>query len=275
VVSLHMISVNGIELNVAISGEGPAVVLMHGFPHTWQVWQPIIPALAMHHTVIAPDLRGFGSSSRPESGYTASTVASDIVAMLDALNIDQADVVAMDLGTPAAFLVGLTYPQRVRRLVLMESLIGSLPGAEEFLKAGPPWWFGFHSVPGFAETVLAANAATYIDFFLKIGTRGDGVTPEFATAAHEAFSTSDRLRAAFEHYRAFPESGQQIASAVSNARLTVPTLTVGSSPVGDTTFKQLEPIADHITGLVLENAGHIIPQHRPEELLEALEGFLQ
>jgi len=274
-VSLRTIPVNGIGLNVAISGEGPALVLMHGFPHTWQVWEPIIPALSVHHTVIAPDLRGFGGSSRPESGYTASGVAADIVAMLDTMHIEQAAVVAMDLGTPAAFLVGLTHPARVRKLVLMESLVGSLPGAEDFLKAGPPWWFGFHGVPGFAETIVAGNEAAYIDFFLRIGTRGDGVSPEFAIAAQEAFSTPDRLRAAFEHYRAFPESSRQIASAVSTARLTVPTLTIGSSPVGDATFKQLEPVADNIVGIVLENAGHIIPQHRPVELLEALNGFLQ
>lgn len=274
-VAVRTIAVNGVELNVAIEGHGPALVLMHGFPHTWQVWQPIIPALAAHRTVIAPDLRGFGGSSRPTDGSTAADVATDILALLDALAVEQADVVAIDLGTPAAFLLGLTHPERVRRLVLMESLVGPLPGAEEFLKAGPPWWFGFHSVPGFAETVLSGNESAYIEFFHRAGTLGDGVTPAFRTAAEEAFGTPDRLRGAFAHYRALPESGRQIVAAVARARLTVPTLTIGSSPVGDATFRQLEPIADSLTGVVLEHTGHIIPQHRPDELLAALNGFLR
>jgi pimeloyl-ACP methyl ester carboxylesterase len=225
--------------------------------------------------VIAPDLRGFGGSSRPATGYTAADVATDVLQMLDCLDVDRADVVAMDLGTPVAFLMALTHPERLRRLVLMESLVGPLPGAEEFLRAGPPWWFGFHAVPGFAETVLSGNASTYIEFFHRAGTLGDGVTPAFHAAATAAFGTTDSLRAAFEHYRAFPESGRQILAAVAQVRLTVPTLTIGSSPVGDATFRQLEPIADSLTGVVLENTGHIIAQHRPDELLSALNDFLR
>ena len=168
----------------------------------------------------------------------------------------------------------MNHPERVRKLVLMESLVGSLPGAEQFLKAGTPWWFGFHAAPDVAESVLLGNEVEYIEFFLKIGTLGDGVTPSFPAAVVSASEGRDALRAAFEHYRALPESARQIAEAVEVARLTVPTLTIGSSPVGDLTHRQREPIADQLTGIVLERSGHIIPQHRPEALLAALMGFL-
>ncbi len=273
-VALRMIAANGVELNVAIEGSGPALVLLHGFPHTWQIWEPIIPALAESRTVIAPDLRGLGGSSRPATGYTVNDVASDVVALLDALNIEQTDMIGIDLGTPAAFIVGMMYPQRVHRLVLMEGLLGSLPGAEQFLKNGPPWWFGFHTVPGLAENVLLGNESSYIDFFLGIGTLGEGVSPSFREAALGAYSGRDALRAAFEHYRAFAESSKQLAAATANRRLTTPTLAIGSSPVGNTTYRQLQPIADTVSSVVLDRCGHIIPQHRPEMLLTTLKEFL-
>ncbi|GAB6899235.1 alpha/beta fold hydrolase [Kineosporia succinea] len=268
------IRANGIALNVATAGQGPALLLLHGFPHTWQIWEPVLAALAQRFTVIAPDLRGLGDSERPESGYTAMDVVQDMVALLDVLEVSGTDVVGIDLGTPPAFLLAATHPERVRRLVVMESLIGPLPGAEDFLRGGPPWWFGFHSVPGLAESALAGNEASYLDFFLQAGTLGDGVTPEFRKAVHTAYRGGPALRAAFEHYRAFADSGRQIVRALAASRLRVPTLTIGAAPVGDATYRQLEPVTDTLSGVVLDNCGHIIPQHRPELLLEALNGFL-
>lgn len=273
-VSLRKVVTNGVELNVATAGAGDAIVLLHGFPHTWRIWEPIIPALATHHTVIAPDLRGLGASQRPTSGYTAGDIAADVVGLLDALRIERADVVGIDLGTPAAYLVGATHPERVRKLVVMEALIGRLPGAEHFLAGGPPWWFGFHAVPGLAESVLLGHEKEYLDFFLSAGTLGDGVTDDFRRAVHAAYSGATALGAAFEHYRALPRSAEQIAAA-ARARLTIPTLAIGSSPVADATFQQLRPITDNLSGTVLEDAGHIIPQHRPEALLASLEEFLR
>ncbi|MFD7812041.1 alpha/beta fold hydrolase [Streptomyces sp. NPDC059785] len=273
-VELKRIRAHGVELNVAVGGEGPAVVLLHGFPHTWRIWEPVFPELTRDRTVIAPDLRGLGDSARPASGYTAADVAADVVALLDALDIGQADVVGIDLGTPPAFLTGLTHPERVRRLVVMEALLGGLPGAGEFLRNGPPWWFGFHAVPGLAENVLTGHEEEYLDFFLRAGTLGDGVTPAFRAAVHAAYTGRDALRAAFAHYRSFPESARQIERAAADTGLEVPTLAIGSHPVGNATYRQVRPIAEDVSGIVLENCGHIVPQHRPRELLAALRPFL-
>ncbi|SES17841.1 alpha/beta fold hydrolase [Lentzea albida] len=271
---LRRIHTNGVELNVAVEGEGPVLVLLHGFPHTWQVWEPVVPALAAHRRVIAPDLRGLGASARPESGYAAADVANDVAGLLDALGIAEADVAAIDLGVPPAFLLAAGHPGRVRRLVLMEALVGTLPGAEDFLRHGPPWWFGFHSAPGLAESVLLGHEAEYLDFFLHAGTAGDGVTPRFRDAVHEAYKGRAALKAAFEHYRALPESARQIEEAVHRRRLSVPTLTIGAAPVGDATYRQVKLVGDEVRNVRLEGCGHIIPQHRPEELLAVLQEFL-
>lgn len=272
--STRRITVNGIQVNVAVAGSGPAVLLLHGFPHTWRLWSEIIGPLSEHHRVIAPDLRGFGDSTRAAEGYDASTLASDVESLLDALGEPSAAVVAIDAGTPVAFLLALRRPDLVRRLVLMESLLGSLPGAEDFLAGGPPWWFGFHSVPGLGETVLIGHEAEYVDWFLASGTLGRGVAPEIRDAFVDAYTGGEALRCAFSYYRAMPVSARQIGDAVAARRLTVPTMTIGAHPVGRALEGQLRPVTDDLTAHLLPDCGHIIPLDKPGELLRLLTPFL-
>ncbi|MEW1930123.1 alpha/beta fold hydrolase [Streptomyces sp. NPDC088360] len=272
--SLRQITTNGITLNVAIAGTGPAVLLLHGFPHTWQLWSEVMPRLAPRHRVIAPDLRGLGASTRAADGYDADTLATDAEGLLDALGERSAAVVGIDAGTPPAFLLALRRPDLVRRLVVMESLLGPLPGAEDFLAGGPPWWFGFHSVPGLAESVLAGHEAEYVDWFLHTGTHGRGVPDPIRDAFHRAYTGREALRCAFSHYRAMPTSGRQIQDAAAHARLTMPTMTVGSHPVGAALERQVRPLADDLTGHLIQDCGHIIPLDRPHALLDLLGPFL-
>lgn len=272
---LRRISVNGVELNVALAGSGPAVLLLHGFPHTWELWTDIMTDLSDRYRVIAPDLRGFGASSGTTSGYDAGTLAEDAAALLTTLGVSSAAVVGIDAGTPPAFLLAMRHPGLVRRLVLMESLLGRLPGAEDFLADGPPWWFGFHAAaPGLAETVLEGHEAAYIDWFLHTGTLGDGISPAIRDAFVRAYTGSHALGRAFSYYRALPESALQIEQATTTARLTVPTMALGARPVGPALERQLRPITDDLTGHVIENCGHIIPLHRPQALLTLLYPFL-
>lgn len=269
-ISLRTIATNGIEADVAIAGDGPAVLLLHGFPHTWRLWSEVIPRLAIRHRVIAPDLRGLGGTTRAANGYDAANLALDAEGILDALGEPSAAVVGIDAGAPPAFMLAMRRPERVRRLVLMESLLGGLPGAEEFTAGGPPWWFGFHAVPDLAETVLLGNEASYIDWFLTTGTLGRGIAPEIRDAFVDAYTGRDALRCAFSHYRAMPTSARQIQDAVAAAPLTVATTTIGAHPVGDTLARQLRPHADDLTAHVIENCGHIIPLDRPRALLDLL-----
>lgn len=271
---VRRIGVNGIEVDVAVTGSGPAVLLLHGFPHTWRLWSEIIGPLAERHRVIAPDLRGLGGSTRAADGYDASTLVADAEGILDALGEPVADVVAIDAGTPVAFLLALRRPELVRRLVVMESLVGSLPGAEDFLAGGPPWWFGFHAVPGLAEKVLIGHEADYLDWFLAAGTLGRGVPPEIRDAFVDAYTGQDALRCAFSYYRAMPDTARQIGEAVAGTRLTMPTMAIGAHPVGRALERQLRPVADDLTGHLIEDCGHIIPLDRPAELLRLLIPFL-
>lgn len=104
-------------------------------------------------------------------------------------------------------------------------------GAEYFLAGGAPWWFGFHAVPGLAETVVEGNEARYIDWFPSTGTLGDGERPPIRDAFVRAYTGCEALRCAFAYYRALPETAAQIERAVATARLAVPTMAIGSHPV--------------------------------------------
>jgi pimeloyl-ACP methyl ester carboxylesterase len=261
---LRRIPTNGTELNVAVDGAGPPVLLMHGWPHTWQVWRPMLPLLAGQRRVIAPDLRGLGDSARAADGFDAVTGAADMLGLLDALGVTRADVVALDAGVPAAFLLGAAHPARVRRLVLIEAALPGLPGGF----ATPPWWFGFHSVPGLAEAVLEGHEDAYLDFFLTAGTyEGRGVPPEIRDAFVRAYTGREALRCGFGYYRAAAQNAAAIPAA---GRLTVPTVAVGGNTVGDLLHRQLTPVTDDLTGTLIERSGHLVPLDRPDAVADLL-----
>ncbi|WP_227982031.1 alpha/beta fold hydrolase [Nocardia spumae] len=263
------------ELAVTIAGSGPPLVLLHGWPHTRHIWHRVAPELARAHRIVAPDLRGLGESSRPAHGYDAGTVAADIVGLLDRLGIGRAALMALDVSVPAAVLTALRHPDRVERLVVMESLLGDLPGAEEFLATGPPWWFGFHAVPGLAENVLIGHEADYIDWFLTSGTRQrDSIDPTLRAHLLRAYTGTDALRGGFAYYRALPETARQLSAATTAAALTVPTLAVGAGAVGDALHRQLATIADAVAGHLIPECGHIVPLDRPDALLARVTPFL-
>lgn len=273
-VTERLIMAGTIQINVATAGEGPPVLLLHGFPHTWRIWTPVMEELAAAHQVIAPDLRGFGGSTQAEGRYDASTLAGDVEHLLDALGIASAPVVAIDAAVAPAFLLARRRPERVTGVVLMEGTLGRLPGAEEFFASGPPWWFGFHLVPGLAETVLAGNESAYVNWFLATGAPLRGVPEEIRAPLLASYARPGSLHGALAYYRAIPESSEQLAEAAATGRLTVPTVAIGAATVGSALAGQLRPITDSLTEILIEDSGHIIPIDQPEALLEALLPFL-
>ena len=158
-----------------------------------------------HSTVVAVDLRGVGGSDVPDTGYDAATMAADLVALADRLDLDVVDVVGHDIGGQVAYAFARGWSERCRTATIIETL---LPGIEPFLtaKVDVPMWHGeFHMIPGLAEQLVVDRQRTYFDYFFGIGTRADGVIDDEALQHYaEAYGTFDRLRAAFEMYRATP-----------------------------------------------------------------------
>ena len=161
--SHHMATVNGIQLHYVIGGQGDPIVLLHGWPQTWYEWRHVMPALAKNYTVVAPDIRGFGDSSRPLTGYDGNTTAEDIHQLMSQLGFDKIILVAHDVGAQTAYSYAAAHPNNVSKLVLMDfPFPGFLP--PEF-GANGPWWFAFHQVPNLPEAIVQGKEREYIMVF--------------------------------------------------------------------------------------------------------------
>jgi hypothetical protein len=148
--SHHMASVNGIQLHYVIGGQGDPVVLLHGWPETWYAWHKVMPALAKNYTVIAPDLRGLGDSSKPPTGYDTKTVAEDIHQLVTQLGFKTIFLVGHDIGTVVAYPYAAAHPSEVKRLVVWEAPIPGFAIPER----PPAWWVIFHQTPDVPEALV-------------------------------------------------------------------------------------------------------------------------
>lgn len=150
-------------ITVRVGGHGPAVVLIHGFGETGDMWSPLAAALAQDHTVIVPDLRGMGLSSHPAGGYDKRTQAGDIRAVLDSLGIDRADIVGHDIGVMVAYAYAARYPDKTSRLVVIDSPIPGIPPWDQIVRMPALWHFNFGGPD--AERLVAGRERIYLDRF--------------------------------------------------------------------------------------------------------------
>ncbi|WP_369222927.1 alpha/beta fold hydrolase [Streptomyces sp. R39] len=278
--SEHKTRVAGTGINYVIGGHGPTLVLIHGYPQTWYEWHGIMPALAKHYTVIAPDLPGAGRSDAPASGYDKKTMAADLHALLVSLGKDQnVNVVGHDIGTMVAYSYAAQYPRSVRKLVLSEAPIPD-PGIYKFpaLTAKGPgvWNFGFFSLQtGLPESLIRGHELTWTTGFMRgIAVRKDALTPDDLAVFASYLRDYARLEASFAWFRTFP---QDIAD---NARfqktpLTMPVLAIGASgSLGSSVAKQVRHYATDVTPAVVPDSGHWIYEEHPEETTGMLLRFL-
>jgi pimeloyl-ACP methyl ester carboxylesterase len=151
------------RIHVRVGGKGPAVVLLHGYGETGDMWSPMAADLMRDHTVIVPDLRGLGLSSKPAGGYDKKTQAGDVAAVLDRLNIKQADLVTHDIGNMVGYAFAAQHPERVRRFVLIDAPLPGVGPWEEVLKNPLLWHFRFGGPD--MERLVAGRERIYLDRF--------------------------------------------------------------------------------------------------------------
>ncbi|MGC2425550.1 MAG: alpha/beta hydrolase, partial [Nitrososphaeraceae archaeon] len=201
--SHRMATVNGIQMHYVIGGQGNPLVLLHGFPETWYEWRHVMPALAKNYTVIVPDLRGLGDSSKPPTGYDGKTTAEDLNQLISHLGFKKILLVAHDIGAQTAFTYAETHPNNVSKLVIMDYIFpGFLP--PQFGQNGP-WWFTFHQVPNLPEFLVEGKEREYISSFVKmLAYNPSAITEGDLDAYAEKYSVPGAMRDGFEYYRAFP-----------------------------------------------------------------------
>jgi pimeloyl-ACP methyl ester carboxylesterase len=268
------VQTNGTTLYVRIGGQGPAVVLLHGYGETGDMWAPLATKLARDHTVVAPDLRGMGLSSRPESGYDKKTQGHDIAGVLDALKIERADLITHDIGNMVGYAFAAQYQNRVSRFVLMDAPLPGVGPWEEILKSPLLWHFRFGGPD--MERLVAGRERIYLDRFWN----------EFS-ADPKAFSETSRehyaklyarpgaMHAGFAQFAAFDQDAIDNKAFVSTGRLTMPVLAIGGEKsFGTMMAVVMRAAATDVRELVIPGSGHWLMEEQPVATVSAACTFL-
>lgn len=272
--------VDGVRLHYTRAGSGPLVVLLHGWPQTSLCWEPVLGRLAADHTVVAPDLRGYGHSDKPASGYDKRRMAMDMAGLVRSLGFDRASVVGHDRGARVAHRWALDRPEQVERLAVLDVV----PTREMFRRmdgsvAAGYWHWLFHLQPDLPERLVGNDVRGYLEYFFERWSYNrDGLTPEAVDAYVRAFSRPGALRAGFDDYRAHEQDlALDDEDAAAGRRLTMPVLALWGSvglPARLPTLEIWREYADDVTGAQIPECGHFIPEERPEVLLDHLRDFL-
>jgi pimeloyl-ACP methyl ester carboxylesterase len=270
----HTARVNDVMLHYVVAGQGDPVVLLHGWPQTWYEWRKIIPALAAHYTVIAPDMRGIGDSSKPVSGYDKRTVADDIYKLVRKLGHEKIVLVGHDWGGPVAYAYAVAHPADVRKLVILDVGIpgGSTERAFPFRRGGV-WHMQFHNVRDLPEALVAGRERIYLSWFYRTAYNPTAISEEDIDEYVRCYSAPGALRAGFEYYRAVFDDAEHNKDGPNN-KLKMPVLALGGERgFGAIAKRSMEQLAENVRGGVIEKCGHWIPEERPEYLSEQLLAF--
>jgi pimeloyl-ACP methyl ester carboxylesterase len=276
-------NVGGLRLHYVRGGSGPVVVLLHGYPQHWYEWREIAPRLAGRFTVVAVDLRGAGESQAPAEGYDKATLAADVHGLLDQLGLaDDVRVVGHDIGTMVAYAYAAHHRETVSRLVLTEAPIPMaefIYGAPALTAHGPAFWnWGFFSLTnGLPESVISGRESIWVrDFTASISATPDAISPQEVEVYAQPLRDPARLRASFEYFRAFPTDIADVQRCLEEGPLPMPVLALGAEhSMGETVAELARKVASDVTGDVIADSGHWIPEERPRELLDRLIAFLQ
>lgn len=275
--SHHTTPVNGIQMHYVIGGHGDPVVLLHGWPETWYQWRHVMPILAKNYTVIAPDLRGLGDSSKPPTGYDGKNVAEDIYQLVTNLGFKSIFLVGHDIGVLIAYPYAAEHPTEVKALAVMEAPIpGFYPPNRPML-----WWIPFHQTPNVPEALVQGKEMTYLSWFYQnLAYNPTAITQDAINEYVSHYSAPGGMRAGFEYYRAIPQDESQNVN-YSKTKLTIPVLALGggNTPAfgGNVTKTSvaygLNMVAQDVSEIIIPNSGHWIPEEQPQFLADSLIRF--
>jgi pimeloyl-ACP methyl ester carboxylesterase len=267
--------VNGTKLHYLTAGQGEPVLLLHGYAQTSHMWRPLIPELAKTHTVIAPDLRGFGQSAKPEGGYGKKSLAQDVHALMGSLGHKRYGVAGHDIGLMVAYALAAQYPAEVTRIGLMDAF---LPGVGDWTTVWllrDLWHFHFYGKTPLA--LVEGRERIYFEHFWN----------DFAADPTKSVSEADRqvyaaayaqpggMRAGFEVFRAFEQDAKDFA-ALAKTRLKMPMLVLtGEKASGEFLIAQGRLVADNVEGVVIKGSGHWLMDEARDQVVPRLLAFFR
>ena len=265
---------NGVRLHYLVAGKGDPVVLLHGFAETSHMWLPLIKELAKNHTVIAPDLRGYGGSAAPPEGYTKAAMAKDMHDLVNGLGFRSVAVVGHDIGLMVAYAYAAQYPAEVKRIVLMDAF---LPGVGDWTKVWllrDLWHFHFHGRTPLA--LVTGRERTYLEHFWN----------DFAADEKKSIPEADRkfyakeyakpghMAAGMQTFKAFEQDAKEFAQ-FAKTPLTMPMLVVsGEKAGGQFLIDQGKLVDTNVEGVIVSGSGHWLMEEAPGQVIPKLVEFL-
>jgi pimeloyl-ACP methyl ester carboxylesterase len=266
--------VDGLKLHYLTAGQGPVVILLHGYTQTSRMWRPVIPLLAERFTVIAPDLPGIGDSEVPTTGLDMKSAALRIHALARSLGVAKARVVGHDIGLMVAYAYAAQFPSEVEKLVVMDAFLPGVAGWRDVYDSPGVWHFRFNGPT--PEALVHGRERTYFDYFWNdfAADRTHSI-PEADRAAYTtAYARPGRMRAGWGYFVSFPQAARDF-SELSRVKLPMPVLAIGGEKAnGEVLGKQMRLVASNVTIVVLKGTGHWVLEERPKETTNALIKFL-
>jgi pimeloyl-ACP methyl ester carboxylesterase len=268
-----------LRMHAVTGGEGPPLLLVHGWPQSWYQWRMLMPALARDFQVVAVDQRGIGLSDKPPGGYDTATLASDLVALMEVLGHQRFALVGFDTGMVISYALAADHPDRLERLVVGEApLPGVSPPVPLIL---PPqlndrlWHIAFNQLEQVNEQLVTGREAIFFgaEYAASAGTNE---LPDETVSYYVDRLAADpeALHGSFQLYRAFPTTIAQNQQRKTR-RLTLPVLAAGGAESsGAMVADTMQLVADDVQTLVVPGCGHWVAEQAPEELLAALTAFL-
>lgn len=268
------IAANGTTLYVRHGGTGPAVVLLHGFGDTGDMWAPLAAQLASSCTVIVPDLRGMGLSAHPEAGYEKKNQAVDIAQLLGRLGIAQADLVTHDIGNMVGYALAAQFPELVTRWVAMDAPLPGIGPWNEIIRSPLLWHFNFRGPD--VERLVAGRERIYLDRFWNELSATPAAIAE-ATREHYAqlYARPGAMHSAFNQFAAFAQDAIDNQALAANGKLAMPILAIGADKsFGAAMAEDLRFVASNVTAAVIANSGHWLMEEQPAATMAAIRTFL-
>jgi pimeloyl-ACP methyl ester carboxylesterase len=268
------IATNGTTIHVRTGGIGSAAVLLHGYGETGDMWAPMAVDLARDHTVVVPDLRGMGLSSKPAGGFDKKTQAGDVAGVLDQLKIDRTDLVTHDIGNMVGYAFAAQYPNLVTRFVPIDAPLPGVGPWEEILKNPLLWHFRFGGPD--MERLVAGRERIYLDRFWN---EFSADPARFSEAAREHYSKlyamPGAMHSGFMQFAAFDQDVIDNQQFLAKGKLSMPVLAIGGEKsFGATMAKIMQFAATNVHEGIVPGSGHWIMEENPAATISMVRTFL-
>jgi pimeloyl-ACP methyl ester carboxylesterase len=269
------VQTNGTGIYVRVGGQGPAVVLLHGFGDTGDMWAPLAAVLVKDHTVIVPDLRGMGLSGHPDTGYTKKNQAVDIAGVMDALKVQKADLVTHDIGNMVGYALAAQFPARITRWVVIDAPLPGIGDWENIIRSPLLWHFNFRGPD--EERLVQGRERIYLDrFWDELSADPKHIDEQTREHYAKLYARPHAIHDAFEQFGAFNQDAiDNKAMLAKVGKLMMPVLAVGGDKSsGKDMVGILNFVATNVSGGIVPNSGHWIMEENPQATIKLVTDFL-